>query len=406
MELSFACRSYPFMFFFAVVCLTSGSSLAAFQEPMDKTIVLAHYMPWYLAKPHSKVWGWHWTMNAFDPDKTFNGKSQIASHYRPLIGPYDSGDPIVLEYHLLLMKLAGIDGVIVDWYGLTDQFDYAALHRNTAVLVKATGKLGLRFAICYEDQTVPKLVAAKKLATPNRVKHVRGELDWLRKNWFVEPHYVRLGGKPLLLSFGFEGLTDQEWEEALVGSADNLVYASEHIKRPAASGAFGWPIPQEYPTFLDRFEKSKPKLKPAIPVAFPRFHDIYKQGKAGESLGMIADDDGRTWTATLSRAFKGKPPVVQLATWNDWGEGTGIEPTVEFGYRDLEVLQKLHRSHLSAEFPFQPSDLRLPYRLLQQRRKTNTEMRNAILDEITLQLVKGSTRAPKATLDRLEDDRR
>jgi len=26
--------------------------------------------------------------------------------------------------------------------------------------------------------------------------------------------------------------------------------------------------------------------------------------------------------------------MVQIATWNDWGEGTGIEPTAEFGYRD------------------------------------------------------------------------
>ena len=46
-------------------------------------------MPWYAAKPHSTVWGWHWKMNTFDPEKTTNGKQQIASHYRPLIGPYD-----------------------------------------------------------------------------------------------------------------------------------------------------------------------------------------------------------------------------------------------------------------------------------------------------------------------------
>lgn len=33
--------------------------------------------------------------------------------------------------------------------------------------------------------------------------------------------------------------------------------------------------------------------------------------------------------------------MVQIATWNDWGEGTGIEPTVEFGNRDLLTIQRL-----------------------------------------------------------------
>ena len=33
-------------------------------------------------------------------------------------------DPAVLEYHVLLMKLGGIDGVIVDWYGQDNYYDY------------------------------------------------------------------------------------------------------------------------------------------------------------------------------------------------------------------------------------------------------------------------------------------
>src|SRR5262249_21247323 len=121
-------------------------------------LVLAHYMPWFEGRPDSPSWGWHWTMNAFNPEKVTDGRRSIASHYYPLIGPYDSGSPAVLEYHLLLMKLAGIDGVIADWYGLTDHFDYAVIHRNTVALVKAAGKLGSMFAVCYEEQTGPKLV--------------------------------------------------------------------------------------------------------------------------------------------------------------------------------------------------------------------------------------------------------
>ena len=129
-------------------------------------------------RPASSTWGWHWTMNHFDPDKKQDGKRSIASHYYPLIGPYDSGDPAVIEYHRLLMKLAGIDGVIVDWYGLSNLYDYPQVHRNSAWLFHSTTKLGLRFGVCYEDQTVARLVEAKKLPAGDRVQHVRQEIDW------------------------------------------------------------------------------------------------------------------------------------------------------------------------------------------------------------------------------------
>ena len=59
-------------------------------------------------------------MDTFDPEGGKDGRATLASHYHPIIGPYDSGDPDVLEYHALLMKLAGIDGVVIDWYGTVE----------------------------------------------------------------------------------------------------------------------------------------------------------------------------------------------------------------------------------------------------------------------------------------------
>src|SRR5204863_1841944 len=137
--------------------------------PGRRPLLLAHYLPWFTAKPASPNWGWHWTMNAFDPERQNHGKRGIASHYYPLIGPYDSGSPAVIEYHLLLMKLAGIDGVIADWYGRSNFRDYPLVHRNTTALFQQAAKLGLRIGVCYEDQTIPRLVQAGKLRESDRV---------------------------------------------------------------------------------------------------------------------------------------------------------------------------------------------------------------------------------------------
>ena len=132
-------------------------------ENTNKTI-LVHYMPWYESKPVSGNWGWHWTMNRFRPDKVDeDGKHEIASPYYPLLGPYDSKDPDVLECQVLLMKFSGIDGVIVDWYGIKDFRDYASIHRSTQHLIKYIKKARLKFAVCYEDRTIQPMVNTKKL---------------------------------------------------------------------------------------------------------------------------------------------------------------------------------------------------------------------------------------------------
>src|SRR5262249_36175151 len=110
------------------------------REAQPRPQFLVHYMPWFVSKPVSGAWGWHWTMGHFDPERSDSqGRQDIASHYYPLIGPYDSADPDVLEYHTLLMKIAGIDGVIADWYGSEDVNDYAMIHHRTSLLLNSLG---------------------------------------------------------------------------------------------------------------------------------------------------------------------------------------------------------------------------------------------------------------------------
>src|SRR5688500_4362997 len=108
-----------------LICACRGSDEEVVKEEEGSPAVVktndmkvyVHYMPWFQTKPFSGSWGSHWKMNTKNPDIVdAEGKKQIASHYYPLIGPYDSRDKDVIEYHLLLMKYSGIDGVLIDWY--------------------------------------------------------------------------------------------------------------------------------------------------------------------------------------------------------------------------------------------------------------------------------------------------
>src|SRR4029077_1862482 len=123
-------------------------------------------------------------------------------------------------------------------------------------------------------------------------KQAQIDLAWLQKNWFHAPAYVQVDGKPLFLSFGFDGLTHREWAEVFKGQEKLVTYLSERRGRPVASGVFDWPIPKDYPASLDRFYQQFAGQRLVMPVAFPRFHDICAEGKAQASLDRIADDKG------------------------------------------------------------------------------------------------------------------
>ena len=376
------------------------------KERPSRKLLLAHYMPWYQAKPFAPVWGWHWTMNKFNPDATDSGEStgsakmQIASHFYPMIGPYDSADPVVLECQLLQMKLAGIDGVIVDWYGLTDLHDYAVLHRSTEQLIVQAERLGMRFAICYEDSTVPALIKAGRLNENQRVEHVAKEVAWLTKNWFNRKGYVHLGSKPVLLSFGQSGLNDSEWTACLGKIPASIAYFSEHQKRTSALGAFDWPIPQEGVASVARFEKNAKTWPESIAVVFPRFVDIYAEAGVHESWGRIEDQKGEIFRQTLQRAFDGDAKIIQIATWNDWGEGTNIEPSREFGYRDLEAIQLIRKSKTGGVFRIEADDLRLPSDLLKLRRRYPDDDSAKKLDQIAESLSRGEVALARRGLGR------
>lgn len=369
------------------------------QRISERPVLLAHYMPWYAAKPTSAVWGWHWTMNHFRPDAFENGRRSIASKLYPAIGPYDSADPLVVDYHLLLMKLAGIDGLVIDWYGRERLHDYAQLHRNTQRLVARAGELGLKVAVCYEDRTIKELVKSGRVPAEGRAAQAAKEIEWLVENWFPLDHYVKVEGKPLLLSFGTANLTDAEWSAALQMISAPIAYVSQKQGRSAAIGGFDWPAPSRGGIVAtEQFYKNASRWRLAIPVAYPRFDDIYEQAKLHPSYGNIPDDAGATFRKTLEAALTSSAPIVQIATWNDWGEGTVIEPSAEFGTRDLEVLQKARKQHVEPSFQFGKDDLKIPELLLEARRQAASAGEAAVLEELVLEVAKGRCDKVRAEL--------
>ena len=84
-----------------------------------------------------------------------------------------------------------------------------------------------------------------------------------------------------------------------------------------------------------------------IVSAYPGYNDVYAQHQP-----LLDYHDGKTLQETLDVGMEGPWPLIQLATWNDYGEGTMIEPTHEFGYTFLEIMQQARRKELGPGFYF------------------------------------------------------
>lgn len=342
--------------------------------------LMAHYMPWFEAKPFGKNWGWHWTMNHFDPDKMVKNRREAACHDYPLIGLYDSHDPDALQCQTLLMKMAGINGVIFDWYGSDEFLDYGSVNRSMQLMVPFLQQAGLKFALCCEMQTIPKLIAAGKIAPKEAVAHGQRLMQWAQTNLFSSPAYLKLRERPVLLAFGDPFYKDAEWNQILASARPRPLFFTEsnrYTLTTATVGAFDWPQPGSGNANAlaeqDAFYKRAKAWSFFIPAAYPRFNDIYKEAGVGNSYGHIDDRDGRTYETTLTRALQSAAPIVQIATWNDWGEGTQIEPSMQWGYRDLETTQRLRRKYVQPSFRYTAPDLRLPiaWYLLRQKYAKN-----------------------------------
>lgn len=316
-------------------------------KPVVKTNsqkVYVHYMPWFEDPTTSGngKWGQHWTMANQNPDVIANGRRQIASYFYPMIGPYASSDRDVIDYHLLLMKYAGIDGVIVDWYGTHNVADYPLVKRNTDSIFNRIPYAGLQFAICYEDATLKQVKAVAGIDT---VPAAQQDFTYLQSKYFSSSSYIKINNQPLLLDFGPQSLkTTADWQQAFSGlSTKPRLLSLEYqggVTGSSGSGEFAWVNATDQADLQSFYQNRAPSLATYFAGAYPGFQDFYKQGGWGNNLFLIGYNGAATLQNCLSLAKTSGTNYLQLITWNDYGEGTMIEPTIDFNFTFLQTMQQ------------------------------------------------------------------
>ena len=375
-------------------------------------LLLVHYMPWFRGPSDiteesiTSTYGYHWR-NARAAETLPDGRADIPFAQYPLTGPYHSSNPDLLDYQVSLFIIAGIDGVIFDWYGAYNSNDFGENQGYTIAMADTLIRAGLQFCVMYEDNTLNMMGLQS-----NREEGMRRgkiSMDWLENGtaaaesfgtvstpWFKHDLYVKYDGRPLLFNFGPQYFnTKADWDTLFEGLGNRPYYVDLDNRNAFADASFPWPPMHmsgqlepgivtmvQLDGFMGAFYRSRQRNRPyKITSVWPAFDS---------HLGRIEYNNGAVFDHLWEMAIDFEPNIIQLVTWNDFQEGTCIEPSIERGYNELEYIQSRVKEWDSS-FPYTKEDLRWPLEFYKLRyTQTATAAQEAAIKAATDALFAGN----------------
>lgn len=334
-------------------------------------------MTWYQTPEISGSWGF-WQVNRpnipsaawhFPETRNDLGWPDLASVFHPLVGPYDSSDPDLCEYHILLAKLAGIDAFVCDWYGPEPTPEHPHDHAGFTALLRAAERLDFRVALCWEDRA---LFGDPSIASRAEAIH-RGQaiVKKLERDFFISPAYLRMDGRPLLMNFAWDPpsrenhsttLYPAEWDQILRAAQTRPLFIHDYqLHHPEHDfAAYDSVAPwgsclhgcTDVPEFWERAyaARGQGRFSFLSGTTRPGF-DNRGSGGWGHGIAIDPRGDGSRYRKIWENLLRHPVRFIQIATWNDFNEGGTIEPTrggvahpslgvQGYGYRELETTQR------------------------------------------------------------------
>lgn len=342
--------------------------LHGFSQKNDPYTVAAYYYPWYGGSENP-----HWPLGVA---------------HKPWIGYYYSGSPAVVKQQIDLANRYGVDVFAVSWTGI----DSAGEKKFKAGFLKAPNLNQIRFCIVYE--TLLRLgerggeVRFDFNDPATRQKFV-SDLVYLGRQYFGHPSYFTIQGRPVVnfyLARGFYGefpsvldearqkLREIGWNPYFVGDSlyygKNDLFIASQFDAATSYNLYSVALAQQgirttgqlasslRPLFWttlyqlrDLLVEGKSIAVDFQPCVLPQFDTRVRRGSASALLAQSKQEVLQMFQVAKDIVdAKEGPKIVWITSWNEWHEGSAIEPTVSegrkypggnYGYDFLEALHEI-----------------------------------------------------------------
>jgi len=313
-------------------------------------LVLAFYYPWY-GNPQGTSRRWfHWKGVTY-------GDIATATHF-PLLGPYDSWDEDVIRSHIAMARVMGIDGFICSWWGM-GTFEDSAFRR----ILRVAREEGFKVTIYYES-----------VRDINKEQIVE-ELSYVLKEYSSDPAFLKIGEKPVIFIYAVKA-KDRDllfWSDVLnmvrkktsidtmyIGDTYDIsflsifeglhtynpIWVKDHMK---VYKEMSQNVKSYVPREATSIGKSARKLWCAGVV--PGYDDR-KVRKPGT---YISREGGKYYERIWRAAIESEADIITICSWNEWHEGTEIEPGKELGFKYLIMTKRFIEEYKSIKLPRFPA---------------------------------------------------
>ena len=263
--------------------------------------VSAFYYPWYGTPALDGAYQ-HWSQNGHTPP------DDIASEYYPAAGAYSSSDRAVIARQMREIKAAGIDEIVVSWWG-----------RGSA-----------------EDGRLPAVVAAARAdgvavaahLEPYRGRTVDGTVD--------DVAYLRTYGISTFYVYRPLDFSVADWAAAApaLHAGGGVFFAQTALVGAAAAAGFDGVYTYDIVTYGgDKFARLCSEARRRHLLCAPSVGPGYDARRADGDPHVKRRHDGRTYDSMWRAAIAAGADRVTITSFNEWHEGTQIEPAAPTGRR-------------------------------------------------------------------------
>ncbi|HEY6962503.1 MAG TPA: hypothetical protein VI408_11490 [Gaiellaceae bacterium] len=260
--------------------------------------VSVFYYPWYGTAAEDGTY-LHWGQAGHVPP------NDIASAYYPALGLYSSADSVVVAQQMDEIKNAGIDEIAVSWWG-----------RGSA-----------------EDARLPAVVAAARADAiavavhiepyPDRtVASITSDVSYLASTYGIRTFYV----------YRALDLPVADWtaaKAALHAIAGTTLYAQTPLAGAAAAGGFDGIYTYDIVTYGGwAFRRICDEAHAQHLLCAPSVGPGYDARRGSGDPVVKLRRDGKTYDSMWRMAIASGADRVTITSFNEWHEGTQIEPAV------------------------------------------------------------------------------
>ena len=250
------------------------------------------FYPWYSNPRHDGTYA-HWTQGGHLPP------FDVASHFFPARGAYSSSDPRVLRGQMRDIAAAGVDEVVSSWWGQGSPEDL-----RLPSVIRAARRAKLRVAIQVEPY-------------PGRtVDSVGADLAYLRGLGIHDVYVYR--------SNDFQA---EDWKRLTSQPNDVRLFAQTNRVGFAARAGFAGFYTYDILLYNGaKFERLCEQARAAGILCAPSVGPGYEAWQATGDVREKPRLDGATYDSMWEAAIRAGADLVTITSYNEWSEGTQIEP--------------------------------------------------------------------------------